>query len=637
MATSLKPAPPPSDAERAAHRRAAEAERRVLRTVFQPPPRMTVDEWADSYRYLSPEASAEPGKYSVARAPYQREPLRALSDPLVKEVVLMWPSQVGKTEILNNFVGQRIHLSPGPMLVLQPTLQMGEAWSKDRLAPMIRDTPVLHGKVKDARSRDADNTLLHKKFPGGHITIAGANSPAGLASRPIRDVLCDEVDRYPVSAGAEGDPIGLADRRASTFRNGKRLRISSPTVKGQSRIEAEFEDSTRERWHVPCPHCGELQILRWGGRDLDHGLKWDADRPETAHFVCVSGCVIEEAHKAWMNARGQWVAETTHATTRGFWMNALASPWVPWADLVREWLSVKHDAVRLRQFVNTVLCETWEDAGEQIDAHTLVDRLEAYPAPVPDGVGVLTRSVDVQGDRLETLVVGYGEGERQWFIEHEIIPGDPGTPAPWAELDRMLARTYAHEGGAELRPAVTVIDSGGHHAKEVYAFARARLAQRVYAIKGSSLEGAPLLGRPSRNNAAKAILYMIGSFTGKEAFLSRLKIREPGPGYVHLPDWMDGEHLQQLTAEKLVTRIVGGRPKRVWLKTRDRNELLDLAVYTMAALQILGPAVVRNLGAMAERRREEGAIARATEPAPDAPAAPTRGGLRVRPGLRPRS
>src|SRR3954471_22093262 len=215
MATALQliePNQPASDVDAAA-RKAAAAERRVVRLMFQPPPRMTVREWADAFRYLSPEASAEPGKYSSERAPYQREPMEALSDPLVETTILMWPSQVGKTESAKNFIGRQIDHRPGPMLVMQPTLDMAETWSKDRFAPMIRDTPVLAKKVRDAKSRASDNTILHKKFPAGHLTGVGANSPASLASRPIRDVVCDEVDRYPVSAGAEGDPIGLVFRR----------------------------------------------------------------------------------------------------------------------------------------------------------------------------------------------------------------------------------------------------------------------------------------------------------------------------------------------------------------------------------------------------------------------------------------
>jgi phage terminase large subunit GpA-like protein len=592
-----------------AHPRAAVVERRIVRTAFQPPPRLTVTEWADTFRYLSPESSAEPGKFNSSRAPYQREPMNALSDRRVERVVLMWPSQVGKTEIGNNFVGQRIHMRPGPMLMMQPNVTpMAEAWSKDRLTPMVRDTPVLNGKVRDARARDSGNTILHKSFPGGQITVVGANSPAGLASRPIRDVICDEVDRYPVSAGTEGDPIGLVFRRQSTFSDKKQLLISSPTIKGASRIEAEYADSTQEKWQVPCPHCSELQILEWGGTETTHGIRWDSGRPETAYYCCRHcDAVIEEKWKGWMNARGAWVAENPGHRTRGFWTNALISPWSKWADLVREFLQVKSDPIRLRQFVNTVLCETWEDEGARLDAHVLMSRLEQYPTDddgterAPARVAVVTAAVDVQDDRLEVAWWGWGEGEEGWLLRVELIPGDPGTAAPWNTLDAMLMRKVPHASGAELPVSVTCIDSGGHHTKAVYAFTRARVGRRVFAIKGSSLEGHPLLGRPSRSNAAKAILYMVGSFTGKETVVSRFaKVREHGPGYLHLPSWLDAEQLHQFTNEKLLTKIVGGRAKRLWLKT-GRNEQLDLLVYALAALQVLGPGIVKRLGSMADQ------------------------------------
>lgn len=611
-----------------AHTRAAQVERRVLRAVFKPAPRMTTTQWADSFRFLSAESSAEVGKYSSDRAPYQKGPMDALSDPRTREVVMMFASQTGKTEIINNFVGKRIHLEPGPMLVVQPTLPMADAWSKDRLAPMVRDTPVLRGRVKDARSRNSDNTILHKKFPGGHITIAGANSPSSLASRPIRDVLADEIDRFPASAGAEGDPIGLADRRTTTFANRKLIRASTPTIKGRSAIEKEYADSTQEKWHVPCPHCAHAQILRWGGVDVPYGIKWDAGHPESAHYVCEScACVIEESWKTWMNARGRWIADNPGHPARGFWLNALVSPWAKWGDLVREWLEVKNDEIRLRQFINTVFAETWEDKGAQLDAHVLFNRLEKYPAVVPNGVGVLVRSADTQDDRIETVVWGWGAGEEGWFIEHELIPGDPGIPfgalnSPWNELEAQLGRSYAHESGATLAPLVTFIDAGGHHAKEVYQFCRQRANRRVFAIHGATLEGAPLLGKPTRNNAAKTILYPVGSFTGKESVMARFgKVKEPGPGYLHLPDFLDSEQLNQFTNEKLVTRIVGGRPKRIWIVT-GRNEQLDLLVYALAALHVLGPATLKNLGEIAKQVREKGEALRARQASGEEPKPP---------------
>lgn len=642
---------PPSAIQRAAKREAA-----VVRMIFRPPVRMSGSQWADAFRYLSPESSAVPGRYDTSRAPYQREPMDAMCDPLGGRVVLMWPSQVGKTEVVNNAVGYRMHLRPGPILMLQPTLEMAEAWSKDRLAPMVRDTPVLRRLVKDPRSRDSGNTLLHKNFPGGHLTAAGANSPAGLASRPIRDVFGDEVDRYPASAGAEGDPISLAFRRTATFGNALHVLISTPTIKGASRIEKSFQESDQRHYYVPCPHCGEFQILKWGGRDVAFGLKWEPGKPDTAYYVCEpNGCEIEEMDKPRMLERGEWRAHNPGHPTKGYWLNALYSPFdgARWGKLAAEFLEVKADPLRFRAFVNTVLCETWEDAGEQVEAHALADRFETYPCgcahheaalcttrKLPDGVAALVRTVDTQGDRLETAVWGFGAGEEAWPVEHELLPGDPGLPegspgSPWNLLAQRLTMEYEHESGAMLRPVVTGIDAGGHHAKNVYAFTRPRQAQRVYALHGSTLgEGAPLLSRPTRNNSAKAILYSVGVFTAKEAIMARLaKIRESGPGYVHIPDWMDGEHLEQLTAEKLITKIVGGRPKRVWLKTRNRNEFLDLFAYALAMLHVMGPAFVKGLGERAAKLREAAASRIASErradgdeELDDSPDPPTRNG-----------
>ena len=217
-------------------------------SVVAPPKRLSVSEWADEYRYLSAEASAEPGKWRTDRAEYQRGMMDAFSDPKIHTVVVMSSAQIGKTELLNNIVGYFVDQDPSPMLMLQPTLEMGNTWSKDRLSPMIRDTRTLTDKISDSKARDSGNTILHKTFQGGHITIAGANSPASLASRPVRVVLADEVDRYPQSAGAEGDPLSLAFKRTTTFWNRKRMVVSTPTVKGVSRIEMAYEESDKRRY-----------------------------------------------------------------------------------------------------------------------------------------------------------------------------------------------------------------------------------------------------------------------------------------------------------------------------------------------------------------------------------------------------
>jgi phage terminase large subunit GpA-like protein len=299
---------------------------------------------------------------------------------------------------------------------------------------------------------------------------------------------------------------------------------------------------------VPCPHCGKEQILLWGGVDCKFGIKWDAGQPKTAHYVCEHcACVIEEMWKDWMNERGRWIAENPGHDRRGFWTNALISPWARWADLVKEWVAIHANPIRLRQFVNTVLCETWEDKGVELDANLLKNRRRRVSGEVPFDVGVLTCGVDVQGDRIEADVWGWGVGEEAWFIHHEFIIGDPATPEPWKELETFLKRTFAHETGAKLGISATFVDSGGHHTKEVYAFTKKHVKWRVFAIKGSSIQGHPVLGPPKRSNSAKAILYQVGVFTIKESLMKRFeKIIEAGPGFIHLPVTMDDESVAQL-------------------------------------------------------------------------------------------
>ena len=248
--------------------------------ALKPPPKLTVSQWADSYRQLSSESSAEAGRWSTSRAEYQRGMRDAVSDISVETVVLMTGAQIGKTELINNVVGFHIHQDPAPMLVVQPTLEMAQTWSKDRLSPAIRDTPVLTEKIKDPRSRDSGNTTLHKVFSGGHVTACGANSPSSLASRPCRIILCDEVDRYPLSAGSEGDPVGLAKRRSATFWNKKLILVSTPTEKGASRIEQAYEESDKRKYHVACPDCDHRQVLSWAN------VKWEEGKPSSAEYVC---------------------------------------------------------------------------------------------------------------------------------------------------------------------------------------------------------------------------------------------------------------------------------------------------------------------------------------------------------------
>lgn len=596
-----------------AARRAAQIERRLLLERFRPLPRMTVTQWADRFRYLSSEASFRAGKYQSSDAPYQREPMDCMGDPAIRSMLLMWSSQLGKTEMLNNFTGFRIDLDPGPMLVLQPTKEMAEAWSKDRLATMLRDTPRLRGKVADARARDSGNTMLHKSFAGGHLTIVGANSPAGLASRPIRDLLQDEVDRYPPSAGSEGDPSAIAESRQSTFPNRKNIKVSSPTTE-TGPIWKGWLLSDQRLYFVPCPHCGHEQILEFGTRDSTFGLKWEKDRPETAHYVCrACAAVLEEHDKPFMLANGRWIAQNPDSAIPGFRLSALYSPFFTWASLVERWLRDRRDPLTLRTFLNTILCELWTDDGEQLDAHVLEAHKMAFPRGpdpendpqpiVPHGVGLLTRSVDVQGDRLEMTVWGWGVEEEAWRVDFQILEGDPATRAPWELLKRELTRAYRHESGASMQVLRTFIDSGGGHTQQVYDFARKHRKHAIFPIKGSSKgEGVPYLMGPKRHPTSRVVWYEVGSYSLKEALVRRLMHSKgpPGDGYIHLPHDIDEEHLDQFLNEKLVPKIVGGRVVKKWIQ-KGPNEQIDLYCYAFAALKSLPPGTVDKLGELAQQ------------------------------------
>jgi phage terminase large subunit GpA-like protein len=560
--------------------------------AFKPPPDLKVSDWADQDRKLSPEASAEPGQWITSRAEYQRGIMDAFSDPAVEMVVVMSSAQVGKTEILNNVIGFHVAQDPSPMLVVQPTLDMAQTWSKDRLAPMLRDTPQLQGLVKDPRARDSGNTTLHKIFPGGHITACGANSPSSLASRPVRIVLCDEVDRYPVSAGSEGDPVSLARKRASTFWNRRIGLFSTPTNKGNSSIEAAFEESDKRFYFVPCPHCKHEQSLKWAS------VTWEQDKPDSAQYACEEcGTLWTDAERVRAIRQGRWSATAEFKRVAGFHLSGLYSPWIPVDAAVREFLEAKKQPATLRVWVNTYLGETWEEQGEQVDDYAIAARRESFGETLPLEVVLLTAGVDVQDDRLEVEIVGWGRDDESWSVDYRTVYGDPSSPTVWRDMDSLLDQQFEREDGSILMVRSTCVDSGGHHTNSVYNFVRPREGKRVFAIKGVGGEGKPLVGKPGRNNIGKIKLFPVGVDTAKDVLFSRMRIVEPGPGYMHFPVSRSDEYFRQLTAEKLVTRYHKGFARREWVKIRPRNEALDVRVYAMAALGILN----LNVNAIADR------------------------------------
>lgn len=562
----------------------------AIARILSPPPELTVSQWADQYRKLSREASSEPGQWNTDRAPYQREIMDAVKDAMCEDVIIMSSAQIGKTEIILNIIGYYIDYDPSPILCLQPTLEMAQTFSKDRLSAMLRDTPCLKGKVKDARTRDSGNTILHKTFPGGHITMAGANSAAGLASRPIKIVLMDEVDRYPASAGTEGNPIKLAEKRTTTFWNRKKIKVSTPTIKGRSEIEKEYNASSMEEWNVPCPCCGKYQPYEW--KRIRFG-----DVTMECKF-----CGEHLSETEWKENPGKWIAQKENRKKRGFHINELASPWKHWNETIDEFQEAQReykehgDVEKMKVWINTALGETWEERGKAADEDKIIQRRERYTADLPDGVLLVTAGVDVQDDRFEVEVTGWGKGYESWGILYTKIPCDLEKEESWDKLERFLDMELYFKNKNSLLIACSCIDTGGHFTTQAYKFLKKmeRKQKRIYGIKGMGGAGIPLVNKVSTNNAEKVRIFLLGVDSGKEILMTRLNTVDEGPGYCHFPinkdRGYDETYIRGLASEQRVIHFKDGRPVMKWVKkSGTRNEPLDLRNYSTAAAEILRP------------------------------------------------
>ena len=571
---------------------------------IMPPPILSLSEWAEQHAYLSPESSAEPGKWTAY--PYQVGIMDAITDPLIEKITLMKSARIGYTKCLNHAIGYHIDHDPAPMLVVQPTVEDAQGYSKDELSPMLRDTPALYGIVSEPKSRDSDNTILRKAFPGGFLSLVGANSPRGFRRVTVRILLFDEVDGYPPSAGQEGDQLLLAERRTMTFWNRKIVIGSTPLVKGTSRVEASFEMSDQRFFYVPCPFCHWSQVLKWAG------IQWPKDEPLKAYYVC-ENCKehIPHSKKREMVGRGEWIATQMFSGHAGFriWAAYSFSPNASWGRLAKEFLDVKSDPLKLRTFINTVLGETWEEEGEGVDDEALIGRVEQYePTTAPYGVLVITAGVDVQKDRLEMEITGWGLGEESWSIDYVVLTGDPERQDVWDQLDEQLERTFTNADEIELRILCCCIDSG-YKTQAVYRYVHPRQVRRVYATKGASEAGKPLVGKPTKRSLLKGLkLYPVGTDTAKDIVYARLKIQDIGAGYCHFPDHYNNEYFEMLTAEKAVIRYHKGTPRREWVQTRTRNEALDARVLSLVALNILNPqlkVIAKKQAQKAEVKKEE--------------------------------
>ena len=628
---------------------------------FTPPPRISVPQWADDYRKLAKESGSTSGKWRTSTVEIARGPMLAVTEPGVHVITVMVATQLLKTSLLENIFGYFAHLDPCPMLLVQPKEDAAQQFSKERIGPLVKATPVLRKLVGARRrpkrqaistdkplskTRDSDETLLYKSFPGGFLALTGAGSPDNLARRPVRAVLYDEVDKYPVTR--EGDPIALGDERMATFVNWLSVRACSPTVEDESRIAASWEDGDQRRASVECPHCGHRQFL-----DFFKHVEWAKDedgthRPKTAAIFCEC-CGVEWSEgerlrslqtirwhqtkpfqccgrlhspldayeKAWRAGEqdpigkvwdwwegdrwavyrakcpdcGGLVVPNEHAS---FQASKLYSPWPKDSppNIAEKWLKAKDDEDKKLVWWNTQLGLPYRPrVGREIAPNALMERREVWGAEVPDGVAVITAGWDTQDDRIEIEFVGWGRGEESWSIRKEVLDGDPSLPDLWERLDASLIRPMLRADGRVFTVAAVCGDSGGHHTQEVYKFCRERRLRKVWAIKGASETSglrSPIWpsGKHTRRRAQDYKPVIIGTNAAKDQISSRLQIEVPGPGYMHFgSDWTEGD-FAQLTGERLVRKQRSGRTFRIWEAKRNvAHEALDRRVYAMAALQ----------------------------------------------------
>ena len=568
---------------------------------IEPDPDLWIDEWSDEYMRIPRGNGAEPGKYRTERTPFAREVMRCLSPAHpAKRVVAMVASQLLKTQVGINWLAASIHQAPGNMLVLLPSLGLAKRVS-GRIGKTIDEVPPLRERVAAPRSRDSRNTIDTKEFMGGTLYITTAGSAANLAEIPARYVYGDEVDRWEVSVDQEGDPVELAETRTSTFgRNAKIYYTSSPTIEGASRIATLFAQSDQRHYFVPCPHCGEFQTFEWENL-------WWAEDLSSASYVCKEcGAHIEESYKGDMLARGEWRSSAPgDGETVGFNLSALYAPlgWVSWISLAKQYAKAKGadekgDPEPMQVFYNTRLARCWDNIKERTQPDELKNRAEPYPLrSVPNDVLVLTAAVDTQDNRLELKIVGWGEGMERWMLDYQVIHGDPATDGPWEALEEILKTPLRRSNGLNMSIRAVAIDSGGHHTQEVYEFTRRRKYRMVFAVRGASRPGRPVVaGQPSKvdiNRRGKiekggAELWIVGTDTAKDWLHSRWKIAE-GPGGIHFSQDLPDDFYAQLCSERRLIKYVKGHKRSEWVKSKaDRNEALDLSVYNLAAAHRLG-------------------------------------------------
>ena len=572
---------------------------------MRPPENLTVSEWAEKKRRLSPESSAEIGPYRVSRTPYLREIMDAFTDPKVRRLILVSSSQVGKSELENNIIGYIIDQDPSSILFIHPTTIDAKEYSKLRIAPMLRDTPVLRRKVSPSKSRDSGNTILQKTYPGGILAMCGSTEAHALASKPIRYVIGDERDRWAQSAGKEGDPWKLAMARQITFYNAKAVEVSTPTIKGDSAIADSFYEGTMERWCVKCPHCGEYHDI-----EFMKSIRYETEetmvqgkaqyKVKNILYLC-PGCACTSTEAEIKRQPAKWIAENPDAYQRGvrsFWLNSFVSPWASWESTILEYLYAQGDTAKMQVVYNTRFGQLWENRGDTQDPESMLKRRETYDAELPEGVLVLTAGVDTQDDRFEYEIVGHGHFGETWGIEKGVIMGSPDDPATWDSLDMMVFdRVLRFKDGLGLKVSMSFVDEGGHFTGQVRQRCRDRIRKKVFCIKGAAGPDRPFTDAPKKmkiiiGNRYKGTCwqYQLGVDSGKQMIMDNLRVEAPGPKYCHFPlrDDYGLAYFNGLLSEHLVPE---GKIRQRWVWEKipghERNEPLDCRNYAMAAFRVL--------------------------------------------------
>lgn len=573
-----------------------------------PPPLETVSEWTDEYRYT------ERGKYYVSMAEYQREPMDAISDPFVEEVVLMWSVQTGKTELILNTLGRFAHREPCHMMWVLPMIEMANNMSKGRLDPMFEKTPPLQSLLGRHGTRNADNSMRFKRIPGGFIILAGANSPASLSSYPIRILVGDEIDRWGKLVRGEGDILMLARKRTTSYSDRKIILVSSPTTRGASRIYPAYMETNQKRRFVPCPHCNGMQTLKFpnlkfeydkeaiqaltadGDDEFDYKRKAIAAHIH-AYFVCeLCGAVIEHDWKHEMVQAGEWRAKYPKIRERqGFHLWQAYSPFVTWAETAAEFLHSVGYPDRMQVFTNTGLAELWEEKGGRIDDEPLMGRRERFPERLPLKAEIITCGVDVQGDRLEVEVIAWASDGENWSLEYSVLRGNTELISTFDQLFSVMDQHWVREDGVVISVDMMAVDTGynptdkknteGVDSHVVYRWVRqAARVHKIISVKGASqrVEG---VVKESRVGKSRQKLWLVDGNQVKDVVLRRLEIEAGNPGSAHFPHDRDKNYFMMLTAEE--KKKVGGIMQ--WAKIRERNEAVDTRVYAYAALLVLKP------------------------------------------------